>query len=179
MDILIIKMSSLGDAIHTLPAITDITNSHPNAKITWLIEPGFSAVASWHPAVSNIVPIPLRKLKNNLLSANNYANVVTSIKTIRKLIIEDEVGPQFIEIATYRWCDHVGINEDFHLNYRSKEELNKYKEIDPLIQVKNQIDPKLWDKIDKEIEEEIAVAIRFAEESKFPDNEELLKYVYQ
>ena len=84
MNILIIKMSSLGDTIHTLPAITDIKNNYPNCTITWLIEPGFQEVPSWHAAVDNIITLSLRKLKKNPYSLAEYTNIITSIKKLRE-----------------------------------------------------------------------------------------------
>src|SRR5206468_2160238 len=31
-------------------------------------------------------------------------------------------GPRFLECLTYRWREHVGPAEDFHLGYRTREE---------------------------------------------------------
>jgi heptosyltransferase I len=60
MKILVIKMSSMGDVIHTLPAITDIARHFPNAKIDWVIEPAFSEIPTWHPNINQVIPLPFR-----------------------------------------------------------------------------------------------------------------------
>lgn len=60
MRVLLIKLSSMGDIIHTLPAITDATKNIPNLKFTWVVEPGFQEIANWHPAVEEVIAMPLR-----------------------------------------------------------------------------------------------------------------------
>ncbi len=63
MRVLLVKLSSMGDVIHTLPAITDAAREVPGIKFTWIIEEGFQEIASWHPAVEKVIPIALRKRK--------------------------------------------------------------------------------------------------------------------
>jgi heptosyltransferase-1 len=40
--LLLVKLSSLGDVIHTLPVVQDILAAHPQAVIDWVVEPGFA-----------------------------------------------------------------------------------------------------------------------------------------
>jgi heptosyltransferase I len=63
MKVLIVKLSSLGDVIHTLPALTDAKSILPNISFDWAIEPGFAEIPAWHPAIDNIISIPLRDFK--------------------------------------------------------------------------------------------------------------------
>ena len=42
MHLLIVKTSSLGDVIHTLPALTDAVQYYPNLQCDWLIEEAFA-----------------------------------------------------------------------------------------------------------------------------------------
>lgn len=74
MNILIIKLSSLGDVLHNLPIVWDIRAKHPNARIDWLVEESYVSLLA--PLVSNadfkgldhIIPIAMRRWKKNLLS---------------------------------------------------------------------------------------------------------------
>ncbi len=59
--VLIIKMSSMGDVIHTLPALTDAKSIYPDITFDWVVEPGFAEIPSWHPAVAQIIAAPLRR----------------------------------------------------------------------------------------------------------------------
>lgn len=61
MKLLIIKTSSMGDIIHTLPAITDAAQHIPNLKIDWVVEEAFAEIPHWHPAVTKVIPVALRR----------------------------------------------------------------------------------------------------------------------
>ena len=59
--ILIIKISSLGDIIHTLPALTEAVQHNPFLKFDWVVEEAFAEIPRWHPNVDRIIPIALRR----------------------------------------------------------------------------------------------------------------------
>jgi heptosyltransferase I len=65
--ILIVKVSSLGDIIHTLPAITDAKRAHRDVVFDWVVEENFVEVPAWHSAVENVIPIAIRRWRKNLL----------------------------------------------------------------------------------------------------------------
>lgn len=72
MRILVIKISSMGDIIHTLPAITDASNAIPNALFDWVVEETFSEIPTWHPFVDQVIPIKLRFWKNQWYKLNSW-----------------------------------------------------------------------------------------------------------
>ena len=61
MRVLIVKVSSLGDIIHTLPAITDARRARPDIIFDWVVEENFVEVPSWHPAVDRVIPVAFRR----------------------------------------------------------------------------------------------------------------------
>lgn len=63
-NILIIKMSSLGDVIHALPTLHAIRKNWPKAKITWAVHEQFSAVLPGEPWIDEIIYINKKKLKS-------------------------------------------------------------------------------------------------------------------
>ena len=67
MRVLIVKVSSLGDIIHTLPAVTDAQRAHANLVFDWVVEEGFVEVPSWHPAVNKVIPVAIRRWRRNLM----------------------------------------------------------------------------------------------------------------
>lgn len=67
MRVLIVKVSSLGDIIHTLPAVTDAHKAHADLTFDWVVEENFVEVPSWHPAVENVVPVAMRRWRRNLV----------------------------------------------------------------------------------------------------------------
>jgi heptosyltransferase I len=58
--ILVIKPSSLGDIVHTLPAVAAIRDAHPGAKITWVMNPEFTPLLRGNPDVDHIHGFPRR-----------------------------------------------------------------------------------------------------------------------
>ncbi|MFK5985132.1 MAG: lipopolysaccharide heptosyltransferase I [Pseudomonadota bacterium] len=66
---LIIKISSLGDIIHTLPALTDALNAIGDIQFDWVVEEGFQEIPSWHPAVNKVIPVALRRWKKNIIQS--------------------------------------------------------------------------------------------------------------
>lgn len=61
MRVLIVKTSSLGDIVHTLPAVTDARRALPFVKFDWVAEEAFAEIPGWHPAVINVIPVALRR----------------------------------------------------------------------------------------------------------------------
>lgn len=56
--ILIIKPSSLGDVVHTLPAVALIKDTYPTARITWVINPEWSTLLRGNPDVDHVHIFP-------------------------------------------------------------------------------------------------------------------------
>lgn len=65
MRILVVKTSSLGDVIHTLPALTDAMRAMPYATFDWTVEEAFQEVPAWHPAVREVIPVALRRWRKS------------------------------------------------------------------------------------------------------------------
>lgn len=84
MKILIIKTSSMGDIIHTLPALTDAHKAFPQAQFDWIVEEAFVDLADAHPAVNRVIPIALRRWRKNPLRYLFSKEVKHSLKAIRQ-----------------------------------------------------------------------------------------------
>ena len=68
MKILLVKLSSLGDVVHTLPVVQDILAALPNAQIDWVVEPAFAPVLSLCPGLHRVVACDLRRWRKSPLS---------------------------------------------------------------------------------------------------------------
>lgn len=90
-------------------------------------------------------------------------------------------GPTLIEMKTYRYKGHSISDPQ---KYRTKEEVEEYKEKDPIGHVYNTIlennfaNVEELAAIDAKIAAVVEASVQFAEESPFPDNSEVLKDVY-
>jgi heptosyltransferase I len=68
MRVLVVKMSSLGDVVHALPAVSDAATALASRDITfdWVVEEAFAAIPSRHPAVAEVLPIAWRRWRGDL-----------------------------------------------------------------------------------------------------------------
>jgi heptosyltransferase-1 len=65
MKILVVKTSSLGDIIHTLPAVRDAAKIIPSAHIDWVVEEAFQEIPEWHLNVCQVIPVAWRRWRRN------------------------------------------------------------------------------------------------------------------
>jgi heptosyltransferase-1 len=59
--ILLIRLSSLGDVIHTFPAVTDLRRALPGVALDWVVEEAYVPLARLHPGVTRVMPFALRR----------------------------------------------------------------------------------------------------------------------
>ncbi len=88
-------------------------------------------------------------------------------------------GPVFLECVTCRWKEHVGPCDDFHLGYRSEEEVAAWKRKDSLSSLGSLLESDIRNKIELAVASEITDAFKFAEESLFPEPERLYHYLFK
>lgn len=94
---------------------------------------------------------------------------------------KEKGGPTFLEIKTYRYMGHSMSDP---AKYRTKEEVEEYKEQDPINVVKKTILDNEWateediEKINEKVKQEVAESVKFAEESPYPDDSEVYKDIY-
>lgn len=65
MRVLLVKTSSMGDVLHSLPALTDAMQAIPGIKFDWVVEEGFAQAPSWHPAVDKVFPVAIRRWRKS------------------------------------------------------------------------------------------------------------------
>ncbi|WP_226093349.1 lipopolysaccharide heptosyltransferase RfaC [Dickeya oryzae] len=73
MRVLIVKTSSMGDVLHTLPALTDAMQVIHGIQFDWVVEEGFAQIPSWHPAVDRVIPVALRRWRKSWFSRETRA----------------------------------------------------------------------------------------------------------
>lgn len=90
-------------------------------------------------------------------------------------------GPTLLEVRTYRYKGH-SMSDAQH--YRTKEEVAQYQGKDPITMVENVIKEKKYatkkemEEIDQRVKDLVNECVKFAEESDFPDPQDLYKHIY-
>lgn len=95
MKVLVIKTSSLGDIIHTLPAITDAARHIPGIEFDWVVEEAFREIPAWHPNVKTVIPFALRRWRKNILSSlknREWQNFITQLRATHYDLVIDAQG---------------------------------------------------------------------------------------
>lgn len=105
-----------------------------------------------------------------------HEGVARAVKRAR-----DGEGPTLLEMKTYRYRGHSVSDPQ---KYRSKDEVEEYKDQDPIIKVRKTIlennfaSEAALQEIDEKINGIVEASVKFAEESPWPDDSEVLKDVY-
>ena len=60
--ILVVRLGSMGDIIHTLPAVASLKTNHPRAHLTWLIEPQWLPLLEGNPHVDRAITLRRKSL---------------------------------------------------------------------------------------------------------------------
>src|SRR5205807_10136756 len=81
--VLLIKLTSLGDLIHALPALSDAENARPGIEFDWVIDENFREIALWHPAVSGVITTNHREWRGALAKAETHGSISKTIEQIR------------------------------------------------------------------------------------------------
>ena len=110
-------------------------------------------------------------------NGNKPDEVYETVKSLKKEILDGE-GPRFIELDTYRWLEHCGPNYDNDIGYRTEEEFEIWKKKDPISYFESKFNDSINLSVKDSIKEEIDRAFIFAEDSPFPEPDEIFSHLY-
>jgi heptosyltransferase-1 len=82
--VLIVKTSSMGDVVHALPAVSDLARSCPGTVIEWVIEEDFAEIPRMHPDVARVIPIGLRRWRNQLHLPSTWKQIRAARRDLRE-----------------------------------------------------------------------------------------------
>jgi heptosyltransferase-1 len=69
LQILIVKLSSLGDVVQTMPVVADLRRAFPDCQIDWVVEEAFAPLVARVEGVRHVIPIALRRWRKSWWSA--------------------------------------------------------------------------------------------------------------
>lgn len=125
----------------------------------------------WQKAQSYNIP-------SEWIEGNDIFKIYERISQTVKALRSGREGPFFFECMTYRWKEHVGPGDDFHLGYRTEKERKPWVKNDQVQKLAALLDPKKRKEIETQVEGEIIEAFEFAEKSPFPKDSELFTDVF-
>ena len=87
MNILIVKLSAIGDVIHTLPSLAALRELYPRAHITWVVEEAAADLVKNHPCLNEVLVSGRKRWSRDLRAgqfSRSLSEIRTFIKTLRK-----------------------------------------------------------------------------------------------
>ena len=83
MKILIVKLSSLGDVVHTLPLVSDILKHRRGVVIDWVVEDQFSDIPAMHQGVSMVIAAAFRRWRKKWFCVRSWIELWSFLKLLR------------------------------------------------------------------------------------------------
>ena len=122
---MIIKTSSLGDIIHSFPAIEDIKKNYPKSRVDFLVDNTFLSTAKLNKSIDNFFSISLRETKNQsllkrLINLNDEINA--SFKNITYDFVIDFQGLMRTQIIGSKIKKITNSKHFIGYNFRSAKE---------------------------------------------------------
>jgi heptosyltransferase I len=81
---LIVRLSSIGDIVHALPAVTALGEAFPHAEISWAIEKRYAMLLDGNPFVRRVISLDTLGWRSRLASSCTMEEVVRSILALRE-----------------------------------------------------------------------------------------------
>ena len=82
--VLFVKLSSLGDVVHHLPAVTDLAAHRPEARIAWAVEEAYAELVRLHPGVHEVIPVGLRNLRRAPLDRSRWGRLAEARRALAR-----------------------------------------------------------------------------------------------
>ncbi|MGN6388314.1 MAG: lipopolysaccharide heptosyltransferase I [Burkholderiaceae bacterium] len=83
MNILIVRVSSLGDVVHNMPMVADIRRHCPQARIDWVVEEAYADLVRLNDCVHDVIPVALRRWRRQAGKAATRAEMRAFLRRLR------------------------------------------------------------------------------------------------
>src|ERR1051325_11224068 len=83
MRILIVKLGSIGDIVHTLPALAALRAAHPQAEISWVVERRSAEILRDNPILDRLIEVGTEALRRGLMSGETLRAPRQQLRRLR------------------------------------------------------------------------------------------------
>lgn len=83
MKVLIVKTSSMGDVIHTFPAVEDALRNRPDVTFDWCVEEAFAGIVALHPAIRTIHKVAIRRWRKKPFDGGTWREMAGLRRALR------------------------------------------------------------------------------------------------
>ncbi len=93
MRVLVVKLTSMGDVLHVMPALSDLKQHHPNIVVDWMVEESFAEIPQWHPLVDRTIEVATRRWRRfKWAYAKEFFASVRHLRSQRYDVVIDAQG---------------------------------------------------------------------------------------
>src|SRR5829696_3532763 len=83
MKVLIVKLGSIGDVVHTLPALAALRVAMPQAEISWVVERQSSEILKDNPLLDRLIEVDTKALRRGLMSGETLRAPRQQLRRLR------------------------------------------------------------------------------------------------
>jgi 3-deoxy-D-manno-octulosonic-acid transferase/heptosyltransferase-1 len=117
--ILIVKLSAIGDVVHSLPVLEALRNAYPGARIDWVVEEAAADILQGHPALDNVIVSPRKSVARAAATGRvtgcvrDAARFIGRLRSVRYDLVLDLQGlfKSGILVGLARGSRKVGMND--------------------------------------------------------------------
>jgi heptosyltransferase I len=84
LQILVIRLSSIGDIVHALPAVAALAQTLPDAEIAWAVEKRFAELLEGNPFVRRVIPLDTIGWRRHWKAAKTLRDIVDELSEVRR-----------------------------------------------------------------------------------------------
>jgi ADP-heptose:LPS heptosyltransferase len=115
---LVIRLSSIGDIVHTLPAVAALGETFPQAEIHWVIETRYAGLLQGNPWVQRMVRVDTLGWRRKLASGETLEKIARSLLALREVTFEAAIDFQgLLKSGLIAWLsrarERVGFEESW------------------------------------------------------------------
>jgi heptosyltransferase-1 len=95
MRVVLVRLSALGDIVHTWPLAVALRRAQPEMHLTWVIEKPLLPLVDGHPAVDSVITVATKRWRRNIFSAETRSHIAilkTQLTEIQPDVVIDAQG---------------------------------------------------------------------------------------
>lgn len=106
---LVVRLSSIGDIVHTLPAVAALGRAHPQAEIHWVVEDRFAELLTGNPFISRLIKLDTLGWRKDPTSGSVMAEIMQGFQALREYHFDAAIDFQgLIKSAIFARLSHSG-----------------------------------------------------------------------
>ncbi len=104
---LIVRLSSVGDIVHALPAVAALGRTYPQAAIHWAVEDRYAALLEGNPFVRRVIRIDTLGWRESLASGETMRDILRSYAQLKESSYDAAIDMQgLLKTGLLAWISH-------------------------------------------------------------------------